>query len=210
MKIEKLQLKGQSLIIFTVSIIVITILSVLLFQLVLTPRSIDEKKDQVISNQIIIERIEEKFFAVTRTVYTDHEVKIKIKRDSGFNEFLWGKEIKAQGRVRTDLGIDLNNLALEDIEIDKDNKKIIIKDRKAEILNSSINDKLKVYTEGTLLTKIFDNTNNEDYKKASDQLINSAEEVIYKDDELLLEAKNAASEFLSYLFTDFGYEVVVL
>jgi hypothetical protein len=160
-----------------------------------------------VTKDVVISRIEEETFIVTRTVYLDEEVNIKIDRGSDWDEFLWGKEINAEARVRVDVGVDMSKLTADDIEIDSAAKVVKVKAPKASVLDASISNKLKVESQGTILTRLFDDNYNDNYKLASEQLINSANGVVNGDSELLSEARNAASDYLSFLFQDLGYKL---
>lgn len=187
--------------------LVVIILSVAFFGLAQLVWQKSQSPSHTISNDIVIDRVEEQAFIVTRTVYSDQEVQIKIDRGSDWNEFLWGKTITATARVRTDVGIDFEGISKDNIEIDASANTVSIKGLQTRILDSSIYSKLEVTTSGTILAKLFDNDSNADYQLASAELTKSAKAAIESDAELLNEAKDAAAQYLSYLFSDLDYAV---
>jgi hypothetical protein len=203
MKIEGLKNIGA----FAVIVAIASAVLVLGIQLLTT--NITAQRQQQVTTDTVIHRIEKQFFVVTRSIYSDEESKIKITRDSDWNEFLWGKEIVAAARVRSDLGVNFKDLKAENIKIDTANKIIRITNTKAEILDSSIFGKLKVSTQGSLLTQLFDKDTNEDYKMASEKLIESANKAVVSDQELLSDAKQGTEQFLAFLFADLGYTVKI-
>jgi len=162
-----------------------------------------------ITSDVVIDRVTSQLFLVTRTVYSDQELQIKIDRASEWNEFLWGKEISASGRVRVDLGVDLQGITNQDVRVDNTLKQIYIKAPAASILDASLQSKLTVTTGGSILTQIFDRNTNADYKMAVDELVSAAERAGRSDTTLLAETKTAAGEYLSLLFASSGYRVTL-
>lgn len=163
-----------------------------------------------ITNDVVISRIDEQYFAVTRTIYSDQEVTITFKRAPGLDEFFRNREVIAEARVRTDIGVDLSALTSEQIIIDRENKTISISGTETSILDSSIFGDLTIRVEGSIFTEIFDNTNNDDYQLASRELIAASTRAIESDEELRAEARAAITELLNLLFAELGYTVVLV
>lgn len=164
---------------------------------------------QTISEKTIINRVEDEFFTVTNTVYTDEEVIIEVGRDSGVSEFFWDKKVTATGLVRTDVGIDLSNISEEDIEINNTSNIITIKNVEFAILDSSVNNDIELKTGGSILTLVFDNNTNDDYNLALEKLTESAISTIENDNEIKQSTLVNAENALNYLFNDTGYSVKI-
>jgi hypothetical protein len=197
-------MKFKYLVPYTFVVIVITILITVIVSLIVTRPT---QETQEITNDVVIERIEDQFFAVTKTVYSDQQTEIEIDRSNDVAEFLWGKTVVAEARVRVDVGVDLQDIKSEQIRINQDSEIIEIETTGAQILDTSVEDDLQVETEGTIITQIFDNTNNDDYREAISQLENAAERSVLENEELLIKSEESAEEFLNYLFAESGYTV---
>jgi hypothetical protein len=197
-------MKFKYLVPYTFVVVVITILITVIAALLISRPNQQVKE---VTNDVVIERIEEQFFAVTKTVYSDQDTNITIERNNDIEEFLWGKEVLAEGRVRVDLGVDLRDVQTEQINLNREDEVIEIETLGPEVLDASITGDIEVETEGTIITELFDNTNNEDYQEAITQLQNAAIRSVQDNEELLLKSEESAEQYLNYLFQDTGYEV---
>jgi hypothetical protein len=164
---------------------------------------------EVVSSTVVLDRLQEQSFLVTRSVLTDQEVEIEIDQGSAWSNFWWGHEITAKALIQTDLGVDLSKLTEEDIIVDKSNKEITLNLPDAEIYNISLNSDIEVSTKSGLLKYIFDSDDNEDYNLALDELSTQTEEAIGQDTKLLAEAQSSALSTLQVLLKDTDYEVVL-
>lgn len=165
----------------------------------------NEKEE--ITSTIVIERIQNQAFLITRTVITDQDTKIKIDQGSAWSNFWWGHEITAEGTVQVDVGLDLSGLTEEDIQVDDTSKVIKINLPKAEVYDSSLEGEIDVTTKSGILKKLLTTDTNEDYNLAMALLTTQAEESVSQDDKLLEEAQSSALSTLEAIFKDTGYTV---
>ena len=59
---------------------------------------------QKVSTTVVLERLKDQAFLVTRIVITDEETTINIDQGSEWSNFWWGHEITAEGLVQVDVG----------------------------------------------------------------------------------------------------------
>lgn len=168
-----------------------------------------ESQQYRITRDTLITRMQQRGVLVTRTIIIDQESRIGIPRQSDWNALLWGKELVTSGRVRVDLGVDLSLLAKDNtrIRIDENSRTIYLNLPTAEILSSSVIGKLEVTTEGTILTRLFDNNTNADYQLALSELTAASETVVRENVELRAEARADVAKLLGDIFIGTGYEV---
>ncbi|MFC1780183.1 DUF4230 domain-containing protein [Patescibacteria group bacterium] len=162
---------------------------------------------EVVSSTVILDKIKDQAFLVTRTVVTEQEAVISIDQGSAWSNFWWGHEITADGLMQVDVGVDLANLTTDDITVDDDNKIISINLPKAEVYNSSLEGDIEVTTQSGILKKLLATDDNEDYNLAFDELSLQAEAAVEEDEELLNEAQVSALSTLQVLLSDTGYTV---
>lgn len=162
---------------------------------------------EVITSTVVLERIQNQAFLVTRTVITDQDTEITIDQGSAWSNFWWGHEITAEGKVQVDVGLDLSSLSEEDIQVDDANKTIKINLPDAEIYGSSLEGEIDVTTKSGILKKLLATDTNEDYNLAMTELTSQAEEAIAQDEELLEEAQSSALSILQVILKDTGYSV---
>lgn len=201
--------KIQYITLYTITVMIITCLLTLLAVTLWQNRGKDEPDTIEITNDVVIDKITEQAFLVTRTVYSDQSAEIRVDQGSDWSNFWWGKKIVASGRVRTDIGINFQNLDEDDVEVDQENKVIRIKGIEPEILDSSITGEVQVKDEGSIIRRILTDKSDEDYALASDQLIAAARRAIEGDSELDKEVIESVEEFLAALFPESGYRVEI-
>lgn len=161
-----------------------------------------------ITKTVVLERIQEQAFLVTRTVITDQDVTINIDQGSGWSNFWWGHEITAQSRIQVDVGVDLGIIAPEDVEVDDSTKQIKIRLPEATVYNTSLVSDIRVTTKSGILKKILEKNTDEDYNIAMRQLCDEAELTIAQNEILLDEAKQGAISILESIFADTEYTIV--
>lgn len=91
-----------------------------------------------VSSQIILDRITSQYFLVTKTVFSDSKVEIDTPKNNNWTDLFVGKKIIVSGVIRTDVGVDMKNLTLDNIVVDSAKKTVTIKLPHAEILDSSL------------------------------------------------------------------------
>lgn len=169
----------------------------------------DDQQADEITNDVVIEKITDQAFLVTQTVYTDQSTRIEIDQGSAWSNFWWGRSVTAEGRVRTDYGIDFTKLDEKQIRLDQSAKTISINTIQPEILDSSVTTDLEITAGGSLLRRLLKQENNQDYKLAAAKLTEAASRAVVEDPQLQLEAKQTAAKLLTRLFAEQGYEVVI-
>lgn len=194
--------------VYTVIIVIFTCMFTLLASTAVREYTKKDEK-QEITNDIVIERVSEQAFLVTQTVYTDQETRINIDQGSAWSNFWWGRSVTAEGRVRTDVGIDFSDLDEADITIDQNNKLIRIKNTDPSVLDSSVTTDLEIKAGGSLLRKLLKNENNQDYKLASEKITAAAQRAVEDDEDLEDDSRAAAERILTQLFSESGYRVEV-
>lgn len=194
--------------VYTVIVVIFTCMFTLLASTAVREYAKKDKK-QEITNDIVIEKVSEQAFLVTQTVYTDQETKINIDQGSAWSNFWWGRSVTAEGRVRTDIGIDFSDLEESDITIDENNKLIRIKNADPSVLDSSVTTDLEIKAGGSLLRKLLKTENNQDYKLASEKITAAAQRAVEDDKDLEDDSRAAAARILTQLFSDSGYRVEI-
>lgn len=172
----------------------------------ISKRSQDSQKE-IVSSTVILEKIQDQAFLVTRTIITDQEVKMEIDQGSAWSNFWWGHKIKAEGTVQVDVGIDLSSLREEDIEVDNEGKTIKINLPSAEVYDSSLEGEIDVTTKSGVLYKLLSTDTNEDYNLAMERLTSQAEEAVNQNEDLLQEAQSSALSTLQVILKDTGYTI---
>lgn len=168
-----------------------------------------QMREQTITAQTIVNRIQEQAFLVTKTVYIDQQSEIVIDRGSDWSNFWWGQTITAEGLIRTDVGVDLSKLTSENVKVDHEQKTITIQLPAAEILDSSLSGEIEVVTKSGILKKLLLNDANADYNLALSQLTTDAMTAVNADETLFVEARNTTINMLELLLAETGYEVIV-
>ncbi len=167
-----------------------------------------EKEDSaIIESTLVLERLKEQSFLVTRSIITDEEVTINIDQGSTWSNFWWGHEITANGQIQTDIGIDLIKLEDTDIQVNDNDKEIIISLPEPTIYNSSLKGDIEVTTQSGVLKKLLASDSNEDYNLALEELISQSENAISNNQYLFDESYEETIKILQYIFNDTGYTI---
>jgi len=160
-----------------------------------------------IETTLVLERLKEQSFLVTRSVITDEEVTINIDQGSAWSNFWWGHEITANGQIQTDIGIDLDKIESSDIQVNDTDKEIIISFPEPVVYNSSLKGDIEVTTQSGILKKLLASDANEDYNLALNELSSQAENTILNNQDLFDESTLETIEILQYIFNDTGYTI---
>jgi len=164
---------------------------------------------EVITSTVVLEKVQEQAFLITRTVITDQDVEIIIDQGSAWSNFWWGHEVNAEGIVQVDVGIDLAAIKESDIVVDDENKTITILLPEAEVYDSSLKGEITVSKESGWFKQLFDNDDNEDYNLAMNELTSKAQTAVEEDSEMMKEAQESALLTLQAILKDTGYEIVI-
>lgn len=145
-----------------------------------------------VSTQLILDRITNQYFLVTKTVFVDSEAQIETPKHNDWKDLFVGNKITVEGIIRVDVGVDMKNLGLEDIAIDTEQKTVTVDIPSADILDASLYGELDFDQDKAILDKlksIFINKQNEDYNRAIQILINKAKEEVYLNGNIYNEAR---------------------
>lgn len=164
-------------------------------------------KTEVITSRIVLERIKDQAFLITRTLISDQQTVIEIDQGSAWSNFWWGHEITAQGSMQVDLGVDLSKLTESDIEINDEDKVIYIKLPKSEVFDASLKGDIKVETSSGILKSLLASDSNQDYNLALEKLTEQARDAALNDKEMLDEAEESALSTIEILINETGYIV---
>ncbi|MBD3247860.1 DUF4230 domain-containing protein [Candidatus Falkowbacteria bacterium] len=161
-----------------------------------------KKQKEVITSQVILERVKQQHFLVTKTLIASNDVEIVLENSEGWKDFFTGDKIKAQGDVRVDIGVDLENFNANDIVIDHVNEDVVVYLPKAGILNSSLSGDLDVESKKGVWTGIkdfFSGEKSDDYNRASRELISQGEKAALSQDQLFAEARQSTARLIELI-----------
>lgn len=192
-------------IIYTLGVMIISSLATLLLTVII--HGANTKRAEEINSQVVLDRIEEQAFLVTKTIYLDEQVNIKVDQGSDWSNFFWGKEVTAEGLVRVDYGIDFDRLDSSDISINPNDSMITIKAKKPQVLDASLTNDLEIKDGSAILRRIFASDPNEDYKLAQKVLTDSARKSLSSEQKLNEKTVDSTEQLLNYLFQDFDYGI---
>jgi len=168
----------------------------------------------VVNSQVILNRITDQYFLVTKTVFLDSKAEIDTPKNNNWTDLFTGKKITVLGLIRIDVGVDMENMRLENIVVDSKNKIVTISLPHAEILNSSLSGELDVTADKSILETIkglFKNTQNEDYNIALKTLIDSANSQVAADESIFEQARTDSVKLVTLIVTSMlsDYQVVI-
>jgi hypothetical protein len=170
-----------------------------------------DKPSLDVSSQSVVDRINDQYFVVTKTMFISQDSSISINQDSSWNKILWGKEIEAEGLIRIDIGVDMTKLSREDVTVDEAEGILTVNLPEPEILNSSLEGDLEVETKSGVLetvTGVF-KEDTEEYNLAKATLIDEAESVAREDEELFEEAERNSLTLVRLILEDLNYDLEI-
>lgn len=207
--IYNLRMKNKLLLFSTITFFVLFLLALsFLGGIFFTKKQTDDYNESRVTSRIIVDKIQNEAFLVTKTVFLDQETQIKVDQGSSWSNFWWGQIINAEGLIRIDLGVDLKKITENEISINRETKEILIKMPEAEALDISLSGKIKVSSQSGLLKFLLENDPNQDHNLALNQLKEDATSTVMKDASLLDEARNDTLRIIQLLFKDTGYTVI--
>ena len=145
-----------------------------------------------ISTQVILDRITDQYFLVTKTVFLDSEAEIETPKHDSWKDIFVGNKITVKGVIRVDVGVDMKGLSLEDIAVDEGQKIVSVKLPSADILNASLYGEIDLDEDKAILDKIksiFVDKRNEDYNRAIQILVAGAKDKVAGDGNIYNEAR---------------------
>jgi hypothetical protein len=164
---------------------------------------------QKLTSVMVVDRINEEAFLITRSVYLDQDIEIVVDAGSDWSNFWWGQTLKAQALVKVSLGVDLQNVTPDQIKVNEQEKIITIDLPEPSIISKEIIGDIEVDNQQGLLKLLFDNDTNKDYNLAYSELTNQAEKAVEQKEELFMESKTEALKILELIFNDTGYSLIV-
>lgn len=173
-----------------------------------------ENKPSIVNSQIILDRITNEYFLVTKTVFVSSKVEIDTPKNNNWTDLFTGKKITVFGLVRVDVGVDMKNMPVENIVVDSKNKIVTINLPHAEILDSSLSGELDVIADKSILEKIkgvFKNTQNEDYNIALKTLIDNANNQVIANESIFDQARTDSVKLVNLIVTSMlnDYQIVI-
>lgn len=163
-----------------------------------------------VNTTVILDKIKNNYFVVTKTVFLDEDTTIEIKEGSRWNNLLWGHTVQAEATIRVDVGVDMNKLTANKISVDEVTKKVIIDLPDAEILDTSLFGEMEIETKSGILKQLFENDKSEDFNLALEQLREKAEEGVISRPEIFTEAKTDSINLVSLIVQSLGYTAEVI
>lgn len=174
----------------------------------------EENRPAIINSQVVLDRIIDQYFLVTKTVFIDTKVEIETEKNNNWTDLFTGKKLTVLGLIRIDVGVDMNNMSLENIYVDSQEKTITVTLPQAEILNSSLSGELDLIADKSIVEKlksVLKNTQNEDYNLALQSLISSASSQVVADEGIFDSAREDSAKLLKLIISGMlkDYEVVI-
>lgn len=163
-----------------------------------------------VNSTVILDRIQDNYFVVTKTVFAEEDTTIEIGQDSRWNNLLWGHTIEAEGTMRMDVGVDMNEFNTNNIKVDEATKKITINIPDAEILNTSLFGEMQIETQSGILKQLFENDKSADFNLALEQLREKAEASLSERPEIFEEAKSDSINLITLIVGNLGYQVEII
>lgn len=172
------------------------------------------KEREVITSQVIFDKIKDQYFLVTKTLLVSEKIEIEVQNSEGWKDFFTGDKLSAEGSVRLDVGVDLAYFSANDIVINHINKDVIVYLPGARILDASIKNDINVETQKGVWTGIkdfFAGDKNEDYNRAARELIAQAEIAVNKQTDVFFEAREAGSKLVELVINSYlsGYSLEI-
>ena len=173
-----------------------------------------ENRPSVVNSQVILERITNQYFLVTKTVFLNSKVEIDTPKNNDWTDLFTGKKLTVMGLVRVDVGVDMKNMRLENIIVDHQKKLVTISLPHAEILDSSLSGELDFAVDKSIVEKLkglLKNTQNDDYNLALMTLIERANDQVTADESIFNSAREDSAKLVQLIVSGMlkDYQVVI-
>ncbi len=173
-----------------------------------------EIRPPVINSQVILERITNQYFLVTKTVFVNSKAEIETPKNNDWTDLFTGKKLTVLGLIRIDVGVDMKNMRPENIMVDSQKKTVTISLPHAEILNSSLYGQLDLVADKSITEKLkdlFKNTQNEDYNLALETLIANADSQVKADESIFNSAREDSAKLVNLIVSGMlkDYQVII-
>lgn len=173
-----------------------------------------ENRSPVVNSQLILERITNQYFLVTKTVFINSKVEIDTPKNNDWTDIFTGKKLTVLGLIRVDVGVDMKNMRPENIIIDSQKKILTISLPHAEILDSSLSGELDFAVDKSIVEKLkslFKNTQNDDYNLALKTLIESANSQVTANEIIFSSARDDSAKLVQLIVSGMlkDYQIVI-
>lgn len=164
------------------------------------------KTEQKVTASLVLTTLHARGFLVTETLVFNEPITIENTEGSVWKDLFFGQTIEARGNMEVNLGVDLQKIQPEDIEIGLN--KVVVNLPAAEIFNSRLVGPIDVENKQGLLKRLLDN--DDGYNQALSEMTKQAEqaantqELLEKADE---NAKDEVSRILQFIIKDKEIEV---
>jgi len=149
---------------------------------------------RTVSGQTILTALRERGFLVTETSVSTVATTIKNNDASIWKKLLWGQEIQASAVAEVNLGVDLEEMKAEDIQIS--GGKIVVVIPGAKIFNSRLVGDISLTNKQGILKRVLEN--DDGYNQAMAELIKQAENAVTST-QMMEAANNKAKEEIKRL-----------
>jgi len=166
-----------------------------------------EKTERKVTADIILTTLHARGFLVTQTYVFNEPIMIENKEGT-WKDLLFGQTIEARGNMEVNLGVDLQKLSEDDIEVKT--TKVVVSLAPAEIFNTRLVGPIDVKNKQGILKRVLDS--DDGYNQALTELTKQAEQAA-NTQELLEKANDNAVEevtrLLQYIVKDKEIEVFI-
>lgn len=168
----------------------------------------------VVNSQIILERITDQYFLVTKTVFVNSKVEIETPKNNDWTDLFTGKKLTVLGLIRVDVGVDMKNMRPENIIVDSQKKIVTISLPHADILDSSLSGQLDIIADKSITEKLkslLKDSQNDDYNLALETLIASANSQVTADESIFSSARDDSAKLINLIVSGMlkDYQVVI-
>lgn len=173
-----------------------------------------EYRPPIVNSQVILERITNQYFLVTKTVFVNSKAEIETPKNNDWTDLFTGKKLTVLGLIRVDVGVDMKNMRLENILVDSRNKIVTVSLPHAEILDSSLSGELDLVADKSIVEKLkglFKDTQNEDYNLALTTLIANANSQVIADETIFNSAREDSAKLVHLIVASMleDYQVII-
>jgi len=160
-----------------------------------------------VTSRVVVERVSKQGFLVTRSVFLDQKVELKVDKGSDWSNFWWGQTITASAMTKVDVGVDLTQIGEQQVHLDTQAKKICLVLPSASVQDVTTQGDIAVKTKQGILKTLLANNPNQDFNQAKAQIEHEARDVVEARPIVLDEASAEVVTLLGTLFKDTGYSV---
>jgi hypothetical protein len=166
------------------------------------------QETQKVDAQAILTALHDRGFLVTQTYIFDTPIVIDRSTGSVWKDFFFGQTIEARGTMEVNMGVDLSQVAKDDVTLDQEAERIIIRIPSAKLFNARLIGPIELKNKEGILKKLLDS--DDGYNEAFALLSQTAEEMAGRED-LIACANERAKEDISRIlgYTANGQSIIV-